>query len=79
VTSDLRGAGFEVFVDYDNKVDSTCKENDAVGTSPDGRTIKGGVVTIEVSNGKGAKKPEGPDQANADVGPGRPTRPRTPR
>jgi membrane peptidoglycan carboxypeptidase len=77
VTSDLRGAGFEVFVDYDNKVDSTCKENDAVGTSPDGRTIKGGVVTIEVSNGKGAEKPEGPDEEND--GPGRPNRPRTPR
>ncbi len=60
----LRGAGFEV--DVDNlPIDSRCAAGQAAGTSPDGRTIKGGVVLIQISNGKGAGGPGG-------TGPGRP-------
>lgn len=51
--SRLRGAGFEVEVDS-NRVDSPCPAGTAAGTNPDGRTIKGGTVMIQVSNGKGA-------------------------
>jgi membrane peptidoglycan carboxypeptidase len=58
-TGTLERAGFEVVVDYD-KVDSKCPDGDVAGTSPDGQTIKGGVVVIEVSNGKGAEKPGKP-------------------
>ncbi|MFC6015520.1 transglycosylase domain-containing protein [Plantactinospora solaniradicis] len=50
--SRVNNAGFDAEVG--GKVDSTCPEGTAAGTSPDGRTIKGGPVVIEVSNGKGA-------------------------
>ncbi|GAA3736535.1 transglycosylase/D,D-transpeptidase PonA2 [Plantactinospora mayteni] len=60
--SRVRGAGFEAEVG--SQVDSTCPAGTAAGTSPEGRTIKGGAVTIEVSNGKppagGANPPDGP-------------------
>ncbi|PWU43211.1 glycosyl transferase [Micromonospora globispora] len=52
--SRLREAGFEPVVS-DTKVPSDCPAGTAAGTSPDGRTIKGGVVTIEVSSGSGKK------------------------
>ncbi|SBT52693.1 penicillin-binding protein [Micromonospora narathiwatensis] len=51
--SRLRGAGFEPVVSS-NKVASECPAGTAAGTSPDGKSIKGGVVTIEVSSGQGA-------------------------
>ncbi|GIM90966.1 transglycosylase domain-containing protein [Paractinoplanes toevensis] len=51
--SRLDGAGFSVSVGHD--VDSKCPAGTAAGTNPSGRTIKGGVVVIEVSNGKGAE------------------------
>jgi membrane peptidoglycan carboxypeptidase len=54
--SRLRSAGFEVEVDR-IPVNSSCPANTAAGTSPDGRTIKGGIVIIQVSNGKGAPQP----------------------
>ncbi|MGR6322606.1 transglycosylase domain-containing protein [Micromonospora soli] len=70
--SRLRGAGFEPVVSS-SKVPSECPAGTAAGTSPDGRTIKGGVVMIEVSAGGG--KPDGgatpPPNGN---GPGRPPR-----
>ncbi|WP_444949194.1 transglycosylase domain-containing protein [Micromonospora ureilytica] len=50
--SRLKGAGFEPVVSS-AKVPSSCKQGDAAGTNPDGRTSKGGVVTIEVSSGGG--------------------------
>ncbi|WP_433385032.1 transglycosylase domain-containing protein [Actinoplanes sp. CA-142083] len=53
--SRLSGAGFSVSVGQD--VDSKCPAGTAAGTNPSGRTIKGGVVVIEVSNGKGALPP----------------------
>jgi hypothetical protein len=52
--SRLKGAGFDVDVDRTSPIDSKCPAGTAAGTSPDGRTVKGGGVTVEVSNGKGA-------------------------
>ncbi|AVT34331.1 glycosyl transferase [Plantactinospora sp. BC1] len=65
--SRVRGAGFEA--ELGGQVDSTCPAGTAAGTSPEGRTIKGGAVTIEVSNGKA------PAGANAPAGPGGPRPP----
>ncbi|MFR9777444.1 penicillin-binding protein [Micromonospora sp. MS34] len=71
--SRLRGAGFEVVV-ASSPVPSDCPKGSAAGTSPDGRTIKGGVVTIEVSAGGG--QPSGPgtptDPTPGSTKPGRP-------
>ncbi|GGM31811.1 penicillin-binding protein [Micromonospora yangpuensis] len=50
--SRIQGAGFEAVVS-DVRVPSTCPPGTAAGTSPDGRTIKGGVVTIQISAGGG--------------------------
>ncbi|MFD2766720.1 penicillin-binding protein [Micromonospora eburnea] len=55
--SRLRGAGFEPVVSS-SKVASECPAGTAAGTSPDGKTIKNGVVTIEVSSGQGAPTPD---------------------
>ncbi|WDZ85752.1 penicillin-binding protein [Micromonospora cathayae] len=52
----LKGAGFEVVVS-DVKVSSNCPAGSVAGTSPDGRTIKGGVVTIQLSDGSGGGAP----------------------
>ncbi len=49
----LEDAGFSVSVGS-QEVDSKCPAGTAAGTDPTGRTIKGGVVIIQVSNGKGA-------------------------
>ncbi|MEU7612822.1 transglycosylase domain-containing protein [Micromonospora sp. NPDC049204] len=57
--SRLKDAGFEPVVS-DTKVKSSCPPNTVHGTSPDGRTIKGGVVTIQVSNGGGGATPGTP-------------------
>ncbi|KKK06157.1 transglycosylase domain-containing protein [Micromonospora sp. HK10] len=70
--SRLRGAGFEPVVS-NSKTPSECPAGTAAGTSPDGRTIKGGVVTIEVSAGGGGK----PDGGNT-TGPGAPPPPNGP-
>ncbi|MBQ0903461.1 transglycosylase domain-containing protein [Micromonospora sp. U21] len=67
--SRLRDAGFEPTVS-DTKVTSTCPAGTAAGTSPDGRTIKGGVVTIQVSSGGGAPPP-------GNTTPGNPNQPGT--
>jgi membrane peptidoglycan carboxypeptidase len=79
----LRDAGFEVETDYNNRVDSSCPPDSVAGTSPDGRTIKGGVVVIEVSNGRSAEQPPSPGDDNGDdddddEGNGRPGRPGRP-
>jgi membrane peptidoglycan carboxypeptidase len=57
-------AGFSVWVGRD--VDSKCPAGTAAGTNPSGRTVKNGVVVIEVSNGKGAKP------TDPELPPGRP-------
>ncbi|MEU1359061.1 transglycosylase domain-containing protein [Micromonospora zamorensis] len=70
--SRIKGAGFEPVVS-DTKVKSSCPPGTAHGTSPDGRTIKGGIVTIQVSNGGGGTTPGntgGPGQPGNT--PGRP-------
>jgi membrane peptidoglycan carboxypeptidase len=54
----LRGAGFVAEVDP-TPVDSPCPAGTAAGTNPTGRTIKGGAVAIQISNGKAAVQPAG--------------------
>ncbi|MFC0533097.1 penicillin-binding protein [Phytohabitans kaempferiae] len=68
--SRLRGAGFEVTVDS-VPVNSTCPAGTAAGTSPSGRTIKGGIVGIQVSNGRGATPPGNPGGGDGGDTPGR--------
>lgn len=65
----LRNVGFEVQVDP-TPVDSACAAGQAAGTNPTGRTIKDGVVIIQVSNGKGAKPPVGGPVVPPGQGPG---------
>jgi hypothetical protein len=52
--SRLSNAGFSPSVGA--PIDSKCPAGTAAGTNPDGRTIKGGVVVINTSNGNGGKK-----------------------
>ncbi|WP_213455370.1 penicillin-binding protein [Rhizomonospora bruguierae] len=54
----LEGAGFVAEV-ATGQVDSSCPAGTAAGTTPEGSTVKGGLVTIEVSNGKGAEPGSG--------------------
>jgi membrane peptidoglycan carboxypeptidase len=65
----LKGAGFEVDV-ANGTVNSKCPANTVAGTSPDGRTIKGGIVIIQISNGKGGASPP-PGGGNGGPPPGR--------
>jgi membrane peptidoglycan carboxypeptidase len=53
--NEVEDAGFDASIG--STVDSTCPAGTAAGTNPSGRTIRGGVVVIEVSNGKGAEPP----------------------
>ncbi|PZF86829.1 penicillin-binding protein [Micromonospora deserti] len=76
--SRIEGAGFDAIVS-DVRVTSNCPPGTAAGTSPSGRTIKGGVVTIQVSSGGGSTPgsdttPGGPGGAPTNPGrpPGRP-------
>jgi beta-lactam-binding protein with PASTA domain len=48
--SRLQSAGFTVSIGA--AIDSRCPGGTAAGTNPSGRTIKGGVVVIQPSNGK---------------------------
>jgi membrane peptidoglycan carboxypeptidase len=59
--SRISGAGFSVSVSG-QEVDSKCPAGTVADTNPSGRTIKGGVVVIEISNGKGAAVPGQPGQ-----------------
>ena len=52
--SRLKGAGFEPVVVRATKVASACPAGTVAGTSPDGRTIKGGVVTDPGQQRQGA-------------------------
>jgi membrane peptidoglycan carboxypeptidase len=54
----LESSGFSVSVG--GAVDSTCPAGTAANTDPSGRTIKGGVVVIHPSNGKGNQPPDQP-------------------
>ncbi|WBB71036.1 transglycosylase domain-containing protein [Micromonospora sp. WMMD812] len=66
--SRIKGAGFDAVVS-DVKVASSCPPGTAAGTSPSGRTIKGGVVTIQISSGGGAQ-PGTPPTGNPPNGNG---------
>ena len=68
--SRLESAGFEVDISS-SRVDSACPDGSVVGTNPSGRTIKGGVVMLELSNGKGGQPP-GPGGPTLPGQPGRP-------
>ncbi|GAB3149485.1 transglycosylase domain-containing protein [Micromonospora sonneratiae] len=68
----IKDAGFNVEVDTD-RVNSSCPAGTVAGTSPDGRTSKGGTVTIQISNGNGR------DEDDQSQGPNRPNRPGRPR
>jgi membrane peptidoglycan carboxypeptidase len=70
--SRIEDAGFDASVQT-SPVDSKCPAGTAAGTNPSGRTIKGGVVMIEISNGKSAEKPDQPKPPRI---PGFPPRPR---
>lgn len=70
--SRLRNAGFDVIVD-NTPIDSNCPAGRVAGTNPSDRTIKGGVVTIYISNGKGVPRPE-PEPSTTT--PGQPPAPR---
>jgi len=61
--SRIKAEGFDPVIST-TKVPSTCPAGRVAGTSPDGRTIKGGVVTIQISSGGGT--------AGTPANPGRP-------
>ncbi|MFI2661796.1 penicillin-binding protein [Micromonospora carbonacea] len=67
----LRGAGFDPVVSS-AKVPSSCAAGQAAGTSPNGRTIKGGVVVIEVSSGSGTPANSPDNGGGTGGGPGGP-------
>jgi membrane peptidoglycan carboxypeptidase len=73
----LRGAGFDVEVES-RPVDSPCPGGTVARTDPSGRTVKGGVVVIYVSNGKGASQPPGGGGDGGDGGVIVPPPPREP-
>jgi membrane peptidoglycan carboxypeptidase len=54
--SRVSGAGFVVEVDP-SPVPSNCPFGTVAGTNPTGRTVKGGIVVIQISNGKGDGTP----------------------
>src|SRR4029079_10953372 len=62
-------------VDNRAPVASSCAAGTAAGTSPSGKTIKGGVVVIQVSGGGGGGPGGG---GGGGGGPGKPTRPTKP-
>ncbi|MDM4721321.1 transglycosylase domain-containing protein [Micromonospora sp. WMMA1363] len=68
--SRIKGAGFEPVVST-TKVTSNCPAGTAAGTSPAGRTIKGGVVTIQVSSGP-ARNPDTGQPSTPPSNPGTP-------
>ena len=54
----IESAGFTASVGQE--VESNCPKGTAAGTSPSGRTIKGGYVSIDISKGKAEEKPDKP-------------------
>jgi len=72
--SRIRGAGFQAVVS-DVRVASSCPAGTAAGTSPSGRTIKGGVVTIQISSGNGGGDQPDNGTSGQPPTPDRPGRP----
>jgi membrane peptidoglycan carboxypeptidase len=58
--SRLKEAGFQV-ADQTNSVNSSAKLGEVVGTSPNGQTIPGSIITIQVSNGIPPPPPPPPE------------------
>ncbi|MFF0722268.1 transglycosylase domain-containing protein [Verrucosispora sp. NA02020] len=69
--SRISGAGFQPVVSS-NRVTSECAAGTAAGTSPDGRTIKNGIVTILVSAGGGGSNAGNGPPGGTPSSPGRP-------
>ncbi|MGA9675710.1 MAG: transglycosylase/D,D-transpeptidase PonA2 [Mycobacterium sp.] len=59
--SRLKEAGFPV-ADQTNSVNSTAKLGEVVGTTPNGQTIPGSIITIQVSNGTPPPPPPPPPE-----------------
>ncbi|WP_141714830.1 penicillin-binding protein, partial [Micromonospora mirobrigensis] len=76
--SKLRDAGFQPVV-AGVPVPSSCGKNTAAGTSPDGKSTKGGVITILVSAGTPTPTPPLPGTTVIPPPPGPPTKPGKPR
>jgi membrane peptidoglycan carboxypeptidase len=68
----ISGAGFEVSVSG-SQVASDCPAGTVAGTSPDGHTIKGGFVSLQISSGPQAA-PQQPGQTPPTVKPPKPRR-----
>ena len=70
----LRSAGFDTEMDLGKPIDSPCPAGTVAKTAPDGRTVKGTVITIFISNGKGVPPPPsgpgGPPGRGGGGGPG---------
>ncbi|MGN9778608.1 penicillin-binding protein [Micromonospora sp. H33] len=66
----IEGAGFDAVVSS-ARIPSTCPAGSVAGTSPDGRTIKGGVVSIQLSSGP-ANTPKPGSSGTPPTNPGRP-------
>jgi membrane carboxypeptidase/penicillin-binding protein len=64
-TSKIREAGF--IAGLGTETASSCPKGQAAGTSPDGRTIKGGYVSVQISKGK-EKDPAGPGAGKPGTG-----------
>ncbi|WP_341717991.1 transglycosylase domain-containing protein [Micromonospora sp. FIMYZ51] len=67
----LSGAGFQPIVSG-SQIASECPAGTAAGTSPSGRTIKGGIVTIQVSSGGGGSNNGGNGNDRPGNGPPNP-------
>ncbi|HEY3008593.1 MAG TPA: transglycosylase domain-containing protein [Micromonosporaceae bacterium] len=63
----LERAGFVVEVN-DTKIGSPCPDGTVAETEPSGRTIKGGVVMLRLSDGKGALPPTPPPRKGGGHG-----------
>ena len=64
--SRLKETGFQV-ADQTNSVNSTAKLGEVVGTTPNGQTIPGSIITIQVSNGIPPAPPPPPEGAPPPV------------
>jgi len=59
-TAIIQRAGFDVYVDRQNKVASSCPPNTVAGTEPTGSTSKGSTVTLLISAGPEDEPPPPP-------------------
>jgi membrane peptidoglycan carboxypeptidase len=65
----VEAAGFSASTGQE--VESNCPKGTAAGTNPDGKTIKNGFVSIEISKGKADKKPDPGKPGKPPTRPGR--------